>query len=152
MHQAEIPVALQTAVIANQNRDPKKQRKPYTYEDFSVYKPREDLDLPDGHYGAAMLAAISLGLMPSWALFCYKELTSNATQGYAPSEPIFVSEDAVLLHPVPVPSGYEGLLIARESAGNRSIVFKNSKGESIRLNVPHISTKVVAIEDVTLKR
>ncbi len=151
LHEAEIPTALQTSVIANQNRDPKKQ-KPFGYEDFSVYKPKEDLDLPEGRYGAAMLEAIRLELIPSWALFCYKELASSAKPDYAPSNPILVSCDAVLLHPSPVPGGYEGLLIAREAAGNKCVLFKDCDGTEIRLNVPHVSTKVVALEDVTLKR
>lgn len=151
MHEAEIPVALQTSVIANQNRDPKRQKKAFGYEDFSVYKPREDLDLPDGHYGAAMLEGIRLGLMPSWTLFCYKELVSSASQDYVPSDPLLVSTDAVLLHPMAVPGGYEGLLIAREAAGGKRLTFKNSKGDSFKLTVPPVNTKIVAMEDVTLR-
>lgn len=143
-------MAQQTAIIANQNRDPKKQKKSFTFEDFSFYIPKEARNLPNGAYGSAAVAAISARQFPSWALFCYKDLVASANPNYVPETPIFAAKDAVLLHPVRDGSGWSGMLIAMESASDEKRTFKDGQGNSYTLTVPYIETKVVAIEDVTL--
>jgi len=146
----ERPIAQQTAIIANQNRDPKKQKKGFTFEDFSFYMPREERNLPNGAYGSAALAAIKGGRYPSWALFCYRDLISGADQSYVPAESILVASDAVLLHPIKHGAGWKGMLIAQESASEQKRVFEDSQGNCWTLTVPFVETKIVAIEDVTL--
>jgi hypothetical protein len=146
----ERPIALQTSVIANQNRDPKKQRKPFMPADYAYYVPREDINLPDHAYGSAAMVAIKQGVFPSWALFCYKDLASGSDPGYVPEDPILVSEDAILLHPMPAAGGLGGMLVALESASLQTREFRNLKGEMFLLEVPEIPTKAVAVEGVTL--
>lgn len=146
----ERPIAQQTAILANQNRDPKKQKKGFTFEDFSFYIPRDERDLPDGAYGSAALAAISARLYPGWALFCYKDLVAGADTSYVPNEPILVAPDAILLHPVRSGAGWKGMLIAQESASEQQRRFEDSQGNVYTLTVPFIETKIVAVEDVTL--
>lgn len=146
----ERPIAQQTSIIANQNRDPKKQRKPFTLEDFSFYMPREARNLPSGAYGSAALALIHERKFPSWALFCYKDLVAGADQNYKPETPALIAEDCILLHPVQVAGGWKGMMIATESASDQRRVFTDEKGRSYQLTVPYVSTKFVAEEDVTL--
>lgn len=137
---------------ANSNRDKKRQPQPYTYLDFSFYKPQDAGETPDGHNGAAYLELIRLKLLPSWALFCYKELASASTPGYVPGEPALISKDAILLHPELKPNGYSGLLIAMESASDEKRVFTSTKGIEVVLQVPYIETKFVARENELLIR
>ena len=146
----ERPIAQQTSIIANQQRDPKKQKKPFSLEDFSFYIQREDRNLPAGAYGSAALRAIKEELFPSWALFCYQDLANGADQAYSPENPILVCEDAILLHPVKTPGGVAGMLIAQESASEHQRVMRDVEGRTYRVIIPYIETKVVAIEDVTL--
>ena len=87
---------------------------------------------------------------PSWALFCFKELSEIADNSYVPSVTGFVSKDALLLHPVKTEDGYKGLLIAQESAGNQTRDFVDSKGNKFSFLVPPVKSKVIAEEDVIL--
>lgn len=149
LHEAERPTAMLSCLYANSQRDPKKT-KPYSYTDFSFYKPIADGETPQSHYGAAYLELMRSKRLPAWALFCFKALSVSAATDYVPTEPGFVAEDAVLLHPEKLGDGYKGLLIALESASDQRRVFRNSKGDEILLTVPYVDTKVVAQENVIL--
>jgi len=150
LHENERPTALLASLIANQNRNPKKQQEPYTLDNFCIYKPREQQQLPDYVYGSAAVAAIRRGLMPSWALFCYKQLATAANKEYEPRVSVMVAQDALLLHPIKTEDGWKGMLIAMESAGNQRREFKIEGGGTAWLTVPDIETKVIAAEDVAL--
>ena len=150
LHDYERPIALNTTVIASQNRDPKKGKMP-TYSDFSFYKPVEDGDRPDYVYGSAYMALVREKRLPPWALFCFKDLSAAANAGYDPVEPALIAEDAILLHPRKVgPGSYEGLLIAMESASEERRSFTDSKGQVVSLRLPYVGTKFIAEEDVIL--
>ena len=150
LYQTELPIAQQTALIANQQRDPKRKVEPFKVSDFSFFKPAVSGERPSSHYGSAALAMIKAGTFPSWALFCFKQLSDIADPSYMPGVAGFVSEDALLLHPTKTEHGYQGLLIARESAGNQRRDFVDENGNKVSLSVPAVGTKVVAEEDVTL--
>lgn len=145
-----MPIAIQSSLMANLQRDPKARRTPYSEDDFFAFASKEDLKLPSGYYGAAAVKLVKEGRMPAWALFCFKELNSSAKKGYRPAIAGFVCEDAVLLHPKLTPNGWKGFLIARESASFGTRLMRDDKGEPIMLMLPEISTKVIAQEDVTL--
>jgi len=149
LHEIERPTAMLSSIYANSQRDPKKS-KGFTYLDFSFYKPLNDGDTPQSHYGAAYLELLRVKKLPSWALFCYKAFSASAATDYTPSEPGFIAEDAILLHPERVGKEYKGLLIALESASDQRRVFIDKDGNEIRLTVPFIGTKVVAEENVIL--
>ena len=138
------------SLTANSNRDPKKQKKAYTLDQFCLYQPEEDKNLPSYVYGSAALSAHKLGMLPNWALFCYKDLASTASKDYKPSNPVLLAKDALLLHPVKMSNGWKGLLIAEESASGQIRTFRDADGEQFKLAVPIIETKVVAIENVIL--
>jgi len=108
------------------------------------------MNLPGGSYGAAAVKAIQQGRYPSWALFCYKELSNNVRKGYDPEIAALVCEDAIVLHPQTTLQGVHGMLIACESASHGVRVFKDDKGAEVMLQLPEIPTKIVASEDVTL--
>ncbi|MGA0100594.1 MAG: hypothetical protein ACO3HF_00990 [Burkholderiaceae bacterium] len=152
MFSYERPIAQQTAIIANQNRDPKKQKKAFSFEDFSFYMPRDARNLPSGSYGAAAVMLLKEKRFPSWALFCYKDLVASARPSYEPELPALIAEDCILLHPTKVAGGWKGMMIAMESASDQKRVFTDGKGGSFVLNVPYVETKFVAEEDVTLQQ
>jgi hypothetical protein len=139
-----------SSILANQNRDPKKSKKAPGWEDFSFYRPRDGATTANYVYGSAMLEMAKKGRLPSWALFCFREVTETASAAYKPAMCAFVAEDAMLLHPVKVGNGWEGMLIAQESASEQQRTFVDDGGQKYVLHVPHVHTKVVCQEDVTL--
>jgi len=150
LHEEERPIALLTSTLANQNRNPKKQKEPFKLDQFCLYKPREQQEIPSYVYGSAAVTAIKRGIMPSWALFCYRQLASAASPDYEPRNAIMVAKDALLLHPIKTEDGWKGMLIALESSGKQRREFKMEDGSSIWLTVPEIETKMIAVEDVAL--
>ena len=150
LYDYERPIAQQSALLANQQRDPKKQQKPFSMDDFAIYKPIDADGTPSGAYGSAMVALVKAKRCPPWALFCYKQLSQAANPDYIPAQAALVADQAVLLHPIKTPDGYKGLLIATEAASDKRLVFRSMEGQQVTLNVPTIPTKVIAEEDVVL--
>lgn len=150
LHLQELPTAQVSSILANQNRDPRKRRKPFSAADFCYFIPKTNEDLPKGRFGAAAMKMIKDGRFPSWALFCYSELSSSATKGYEPEEPALIAEDAILLHPVKEENRYSGMLIAMESASAQTREFSFYDGSKVLLKLPEIPNKIIAEEDVSL--
>lgn len=150
MHDMERPTAMVSSILANQNRDPKKSKKVLGWEDFTFYKPRVGGENVSYVYGSAMLKLVKTQQMPSWALFCFKEVTATASEAYVPSCAALIAEDAMLLHPVKDGNGWTGMLIAQESASEQTRTFTGEDGTIASLTVPHVYTKVICKEGVTL--
>ena len=150
LYEYELPIAQQSALVANQSRDPKRQKTPYKMADFSLYMPVEDRNLASTQYGSSALELIKRGLYPSWALFCYKELVACADNSYVPGVLAIQCDDAILLHPERTPGGMEGMLIACESASGQVRVMTDEHGNSYRVEIPEVGTKYVAEEGVIL--
>ena len=150
LHNIERPIAMVSSLLANKDRDPKKNKKGYSYEDFSFYKPIGGVNGPEDYYGSAMLYLAKQNKLPSWALFCFKDVSANADPDYVPELAALIARDAMLLHPVKSSSGWTGMLIAMESASGQKRAFKGQNGEHVMLTVPHIHTKVIAEEGITL--
>lgn len=148
LHELEMPVALNTAVYANSQRDPKSNKKPLGPMDFSLYKLNE-VEGPAGYYGACYMHLIKQREMPAWALFCYKSVASSA-KGSAGAQYALIAEDAILIGPQRDENGFRGLLVAQESASGQKRMFSDPLGNFFQLTVPEIPTKVIAEEDVTL--
>ena len=143
----EKPIAALTCLTANINKD--KKTKPFAPEDFYVYKRPDDINGPAMCYGASYLHLIKTKQLPSWALFCYKEVSSSAG-GAVPPLPAIFSENAVLLAPARTEDGYKGMLIAREKAKGLQR-FTSPCGVDVQLIIEDVPTKVVAIEGVELR-
>jgi len=152
LHNVERPIAMVSSLLANKDRDPKKNKKGYSYEDFSFYKPIGGVNGPEDYYGSAMLCLVKKRLLPSWAMFCYKEVVGGADPSYEPHLAALIAEDAMLLHPTRGQFGWTGMLIAMESASMQTRTFRGQNGEEVVLTVPHIHTKVIAEEGITLAR
>jgi len=150
LHDSERPIAMVSSILANKDRDPKKNRKGYSYEDFSFYKPAGGINGPEDYFGSAMVSLAKQRKLPPWALFCFKEVTSGADLNYTPENCAFIAKDAMLLHPTRSGNGWTGLLIAQESASLQARVFTDDHGNKYTLSVPHIHTKVVCEEGVVL--
>lgn len=147
LHESERPTALLTCMYANSNRDPKK--KGYDLEQFFMYPEDPTESGPATRFGSAYLHLAQTGKLPSWALFCYKDVTKSAG-GAVPTIPALYSEHAILLAPRRGPDGYSGLLIALEAAQGPQ-EFTSPCGIRETLVVPHIYTKAIADENATLK-
>ena len=148
LHENERPISMLASILVNQHKDPKKG-KPVAMSDFFLYQPREAAHLPSGRFGAAAHELIKTGDFPSWALFCWKELSQGAS-GEPPLILAYIASDCMLLAPVAVPGGYAGLLIASESAGNQVREMVSPCGKTVTLKIPQVQTKVIAEEDVIL--
>lgn len=152
LHQNEKPIALLTSMQANQGRDPKRRKTAYKMEDFFLFQPREEADTASARYGSAAMKMIEDGIYPSWALFCFADLTAQA-DGHPPILLALMAKDALLLGPVEqADGGFKGLLIAEESAGGEARQFTSPCGMAVTLRVPHVPTKTVAQEGVILQR
>jgi hypothetical protein len=148
LHELELPVALNTAVYANSQRDPKSSKKPASPLDFALFKPLEG-EGPAGYYAACYVHLIKTKELPPWALFCYKDVAPSARGGVGSQYALFTN-DAILIGPRKTESGYKGFLIALESASSQARVFSDPNGNFYELTLPSISTKVIAEEDITL--
>lgn len=148
LHEQELPIALNTSVYANSQRDPKSNKKPYSPYDFTFYRPQET-EGPAGYYAACYVQALELKRLPSWALFCYKDVAPGAVGEAGPVYALF-AEDAILIGPQKTELGTKGFLIAQESASEQVRNFVDPYGEICALTVPLIETKVIAKEDVIL--
>lgn len=149
LHALEMPIALNTAVYANSQRDPKAQKKPYSLLDFALYKQSGESG-PSAYYAACYMQLLKRKELPLWALFCYKDV-AQSDRGVSPGPlPALIAEDAILLGPRKTELGMTGLLIAQESASGKMREFKDAEGNALKLKVPLIESKVIAEEDATL--
>lgn len=150
LHSNERPVSMIASLLANQSRDPKRKKTPFSMDDFYLYQPIVDRDLPAGRYGAAAKELIRRKEFPSWGLFCYKDLMANS-DAPTPSLLAFTGEDFMLLAPVKADGYLKGLLIALESASGKRAEARSPNGDTVYLELPEIPTKVIAQEDVELR-
>ena len=150
LHLQEKTSALHMSLAANLQRDPKKKKTPYTMSDFFLYQPRSESNKANAKYGSAAMKLIQDGLYPTWALFCFSDLTAHADND-PPSLVAFMAEDAILLGPLETgPGAFSGLLIAEESCSLQERVFTSPCGRTVKLRLPHIPTKTIAQEGITL--
>jgi len=148
LHEAERPSALLACLYANSKRDSKK--KAVNMDEFYLYPEESANSGPSSRFGSAYLYLAKSGKLPSWALFCYKDVAKSA-DGPVPTIPALFSEYAILLAPRKGLEGYSGLLIALEAAEGPQR-FTSPCGISETLVVPSIHTKAIAEENITLRR
>lgn len=149
LHSHEAPIALLTSLIANTNRDSKKKREPYKINDFFLFEPQDMKNIPMAIYGSAAMEMVSRGLFPSWALFIFKDL-KEASAGSPPKLLAFMCDDAILLAPALNSTTVKGMLIAREPASKKRLHMTSPCGEKIYVELPVITSKFLAQEDVEL--
>jgi hypothetical protein len=147
-HYAERPIAQLSAIQLNKLSS-KKNTKKFGLMDLCLYATKEDRNLPKGQYGAAMLKARDNSIFPSWALFIYKEL-AQAASGTAPEQYICTCEDVVVLAPTVEGTHLHGLVIAQETASNEIRQLVAPDGSTFTVQIPVISTKIIADEEMPL--
>lgn len=150
LHFSEAPVALQTLLLANINRDPKKQKQPYSLDEFFFYQDAEDLDRPAGIYGAAAMQLVNMKRFPSWALFAFKALRDGAS-GPAPTELAYMCEDFMVLAPKIDEDQIIGMIIGMEAASGELRVLQSLSGKGYMVQIPEINGKYYCEENVPIK-
>lgn len=146
----ERPVAIVSSMLANQSRDPKKRREPFQASDFYIYASDEQRNIPDAIYSAAARKLIDMGVYPTWALFAYKDLSQRIGEGAPPDVLAYICDDAMILAPSLQAGTCHGMLIATESASDQVREMKTPCGKNIKVVIPKVNSKIVAVEDVTL--
>ena len=146
---AERPITLLATQAANLNRDAKKRRKPFEMDEFYLYQPIEDKNLPAERYGAAARWLAENQMFPAFALFCFPELNKRAGRN-VPTLVAFIHPSAILLAPTEVEEGWKGLLIAEHCVSNQTIEMRSPCGQEIKVKVPSVNDEVAAQEDITL--
>lgn len=150
LHENERPISLMMLQTAEMNRDRKKQKKPYTMENFYLYSSQEIDNMPDGKYCSAAMALTRSGNMPSWSLFVYEDLKKNAAGYNAPELLAYIGDDVVLLAPEVNELGCKAMIIAQKSASRSTRLLESPCGRKIRVLIPNFTTAFYAEEDIIL--
>lgn len=136
------------ALTANMNRDVKKQRKPFTTEDFCFFvefssnKPEEEAAL-------AYMALVREKKLPPWALGVFSDFKHGAQTKRPIDELVMLGEDLILLAPVEIHEGFEGTLVAEQSASEQ-IRDVEHMGLIFRVQVPPFEGMLFAQAGMTL--
>lgn len=148
LHENERPTALLTSVFINANRNPKKS-KPVKYEDYCFYVPASLRNLPNAEYGSAAMRLMNQEQFPGWALFIYKDLKTVATS-LAPPRLALRAQDALILAPAIKDGVVKGMLVAQETAFGQWVEMTDDDGDKFLVQMPMLSGKVTALEDIEL--
>lgn len=140
-------IAYQNAEI---NRDRKSRRNPFQISEFYCYPDIESKDTIDAIYSRAAFELIRIGKFPNWALFVYKELSQNATKGKIPEKLCYANDIAIILAPQISGRTCKGMLIAMEAADKKILELISENGDILRVRMPDILGKTVAIENCYL--
>lgn len=150
LHEEEAPIALQTSLLANSNRDTKKKKEPYVMEDFFLYQPREDKNIPTSTFGSAAMELIKRKIYPSWALFVFKDLKQSAS-GPPPSLLAFMGDNVLLLAPIVKENTVKGMLIANESVYGETVEMTSPCGKTITAVIPTLIGRYSAEENIEMQ-
>lgn len=149
LHQLEAPTSLLCSLFANSNRDPKKQKMPYKLNDFFLFQPQEDQNVPMAVYGAAAMKLIADRKFPLWALTFYGDLKRGAS-GEPPDLLAYIHDKAILLAPVIDGQFAKGMLIADEVVSEKVIEMQSNLGDTLKLRMPKMTIRYSAEEGVKL--
>lgn len=148
LHSMELPIAQNTALHANMNRDPKKQRKPYSALDFCMFVDREQYK-PEALAAAAYMRLIEDNRLPPWALFCIADFKHAEPALRSAEEVAIIHESFILLAPVPIEGGWTGLMLA-EGAISNSTIHVTYEDEPWAISIPKLDGFTVATSNVEL--
>jgi len=118
--------------------------------DFFLYEPQEDQNIPMYTYGAAAMKLIEGNLFPKWGLFVYKDLKQSA-DGPPPELLAFIHENAIILAPRVKEDLVKGMLICEDRSFNKTIEMKSPCGQLITVKVPSFNGRYAAVEDIELE-
>lgn len=92
--------------------------------DYCLFRQPQEGERPPADAGAAMLALITAGQFPGFALAFYEPLLQAGQDKPAPSPLALVADDAILLAPSRTAQGWSGFLIAEHSAADQARAFR----------------------------
>lgn len=147
LHEGEIGVANLTALMANINRDAKKNKTAYKAADFCFFASAGERNDPDEINAAAYFELIEKRLLPSWALFVFSEMKKAKSSLPAPEPIAALGDGFILLAPQPANGGMTGLLMAEKRVSGQAIVVKLNRMK-LRVTVPEFDEMFLAREDV----
>lgn len=146
-HALEIPVAQLCALTANMNRDPKKQKKPFSVDDFTFFAAAEE-SLPESRAAIAYMTLVERNELPAWALFCLNDFKSGKGKTY-PTDPAVKGDGLLLLAPVEYDNKIKGLLIAEQKVSGKQVAVE-WEGHRMLVSVPKFDGFVSAKADTDL--
>lgn len=137
---------MNTAMMVELQRNPKKRSKPYQPADFYCWGGSSTGEPPDA--GAAMVELIRRDQFPQFALGeWHDDLKRAGADTPPPALLAWWSEEAILLAPRRVgPDQWGGYLIAMAEAAGQTQTFTNEHGDSVLLTVPPTVGTVGAVE------
>ena len=135
------------AITANMNRDPKKQKKPYTVEDFTFFGASEE-SKPEYRAAMAYMTLLEPDELPGWALFCLNDFKSAKGKTY-PTDPAVIGDGLILLAPEENENKIKGLLLAEHKVSGKQVTVK-WEGHTMLVSVPSFDGFVVAKADEEL--
>jgi len=137
-----------TALTANLNRDPKKQRKPFAAIDFCFFHDVE-ANRPQARAAAAYMRLVVDKQLPPWALFCFSDFKHAEASKRPLEEVAIIGEQWLLLAPEPLEGGYQGLFIAEHVVSGKALLGAY-RGQQVLLQLPTFEDYVLAREGVEL--
>ncbi|ACT65627.1 predicted protein [Cyanophage PSS2] len=144
-HALELPTAQLAALTANLNRDSKKNRKPFSAEDFCFFMDR-DANKPEERAARAYMKLEELEELPDWAVFCATDFLHGEGKPFL-SDPALRGDGFLLLAPVEIDEGFRGLLIAQYKVSGKKIQAA-WEGSVYEVDVPEFNNFVTAQSEV----
>ncbi len=140
-------MAMNTAMMIELQRDPKRRAKAYQPADFYCWQQGSRSTEPPAA-GAAMLELVRREMFPPFALGeWFDDLKAAGADHPLPPMLAWWSEEAILLAPQRSgPDRWAGYLIAMAEASGRSQRFTNEHGDVVRLIVPSTVGAVGEVE------
>lgn len=149
LHEQEITTANLTALTANINRDPKKQRTAYKVSDFCFYGDGEEENRPDAPAASSYHRLLKEGKLPSWALFVFDSFKGEGDAEDAPEPVAAIGDGVIVLAPEPKAGGLEGLLLATAKASGKTMPI-SIDGVRANIMVPEFEGATIAKEHAFL--
>lgn len=118
-------------------------------DDFFLYQPREEMNIPTAVYGAAAMELIKMKKFPSWALFVFKDL-KQAASGSPPVNLGYVGESCLVLAPIMKDRTVKGMLICNEKAYGNVVTLQSPCGKTISVYIPVLGGRYKAVENIEL--
>ena len=116
------------AMTANMNRDPKKQRKAFTAEDFCTFIDK-NVNRPAEEAALAYMALVREKELPPWALGFFSDFKHGKPTKRPTSELCMIGEGFLLLAPTEIHEGFEGTMIAEQSCSGKLIRCQHAEKE-----------------------
>ena len=150
LHEDEIPLSLLALQQAEMNRDRKKHPSPYKLDEFFCWDPNSDRNTVEAINGAAVLELIKQKKFPNWALFCYKELVTNADKADPPKVLMLENENAIMIAPRfdHGKNKIKGCLVYKHSGAEQELLL-SGYGYTVKLVTPSLDGAYGMIEDFT---